>query len=76
MRTNDTEYYDAMETQKEYDHNRAELLSVALSIYAGHAASANGARTIGSCLSTAQRLLGLVDEKVGKRPELPDRPEF
>ena len=69
-------YDKALEVQKDYDHKRAELLSVALSVLAGHAASPDGACTPKHALSVAERLILMVDGKVGDRPKLlafPDR---
>lgn len=75
-RSAEREAYDAALTkQKDYDCERGELIAVALQIYAGHAASPDGANTVRSCLDTAAKLIELVDSRVGKRPALLPLPE-
>ena len=47
-----------------------------LGIYAGHAASEDGACTVQSAFARAQDMIRRVDEKSGERPRLPPEPEF
>jgi hypothetical protein len=75
MSTTRQEFNDALDRQREFDVHRGEVISVALSIYCGHAASADGATTVQNALKKALQLIDLVESKVGDRPVLPDDPE-